>query len=144
MALNSQAISFAVHIFGIVFWVGGLLFLTRFLKKLVPPRLEDKELVGFARISWNGFILPGAAIALASGLYQLFLMGISYYMKQGWFHGKLTFIIVLLAVTAIVGFEVRKVGSGATPSVKRLGACHGLTSALLVLTIAITYLGRGY
>ena len=139
-----MAISFTFHMVGVVFWLGGIIFLTRIMKLLDQDRIADDGLVRLVRVSWNGFVLPGAALLVASGLYQLLYTGLGHFMKQGWFHGKLTLVLILVVLTVIVALEVGKVGRKVPPSRMKLSVCHGGVSAILVLVIALTYFGRGY
>ena len=135
-------ISLAFHIVGMVMWVGGLMILTRVLKVFSDELGDSRSLAAMVQGLYKGFVLPGLLVAIVSGLYQLTSMGIGVYMKQGWFHGKLTLVVVLLVVTFFVGGEVHKVQRAQKLSAARLIALHALSSVALLGIVFLTILGR--
>lgn len=136
-----MAWSLGVHVIGIVFWVGGLLFLTKLLK-FAAREGASPALAAFMSRAVHGLVLAGAALTLLSGFYQLFFNGMAYYMKQGWFHGKLTLIILLVALTLVVWRDIARIGRGEAVTAGRAGMLHGFVSALLVITVLLTFVGR--
>jgi uncharacterized membrane protein len=90
-----------------------------------------------------GFVVAGAVLSLGSGIYQLLERGIGFYMAQGWFHGKLTLVIVLLVVTVVFGAQVKGAAAGKTVKPGLVGMMHGVTSGALVLISFLTLVGRG-
>jgi len=89
-----------------------------------------------------GFCLPGAVIALATGLYQFMQTGAGYYMKLGWFHTKLTLVVILFVVTFLAAQEVRKIGNSEVLTAKKSIALHAITSACMIAIIFLTILNR--
>ena len=132
-----MSISLSFHIVGLVFWAGGLIFLTRILKGLseamhVPTAVLLKR-------CYFGFVIPGLVMGTASGIYQLLYKGLNFYFKEThWFHAKATLLIVLYVVTALVGTEIAKAAKGEIPSRGKVGALHGLSSGLVVLIVFLT------
>ncbi|MCO6432605.1 MAG: CopD family protein [Deltaproteobacteria bacterium] len=142
-----MAYSLAFHIIGIVFWLGGLAMVTRYMQVLcvegaasASPALDAFRYM--TKRIWYGFVVSGLVIATVSGLYQFLIMGAGYYMKQGWFHGKLTLLVVLYVISWLVGKEVRKTTAGAVLQKKRLVMLHGISSLILVLIVFLTLVGR--
>lgn len=131
-------ISLSFHLIGIVFWVGGLLFVTRFARLFAEQNSHNTELATTIRKSWILYVIHGLAFTLVSGFYQLFSGGIGSYMKQGWFHGKLTFVIVLLVATVMLGFQVSRIGKGQQTSAKALRLIQILTAFSFVITVFMT------
>ncbi|MCB0333436.1 MAG: CopD family protein [Bdellovibrionales bacterium] len=135
-------ISLAVHVTGLLFWIGPLLALTLVLKAVAES--SDKE--PFIKLShrlWYGFVLAGAALVLVSGLYQLIAYrGLGFYMQQGWFHAKLTAVILLFVLTGLVGLELRYFKEEGQVRVKRMGMYHGGVSALALIIVFLTILSR--
>lgn len=138
--------SFIFHILGIVMWIGGLLALASAFKSFEsdPSSKQQDAYKRFIRKFWFVSVVPGLVLVLASGAYQFFIMGIPYYMSQGWFHGKLTFLIVLFVLTAITWTDVDAVSRGKAVSVKRYSAFHGIIGGLFLLILILTYIGRGH
>ncbi len=136
-------VSLAFHIVGIVFWLGGVILLPRILKSFVEaPALIPAGGAAIKKV-FTTFIVPGAIITLATGIFQLLEGGgVAFYMKQHWFHGKATFIIVVLVATVLLNFEVEKVARGIVPSRAKLGAIHGLAAHSLIVISYMTLTGR--
>lgn len=136
--------SLAIHIIGIVFWTGGLLITIRFLR-LGSVTTPAADTVTTIRKTWQLYIIHGLGLTLLTGLFQLFYGGVGTYMKQGWFHGKLTLVIILVVATVICGIEVKKLAEGKLTSAGRLRLVQILTALSLIgivfLTKAVRYLG---
>ena len=134
-----MGVSLSVHVIGIVFWIGGLLFITRFLKGLSEaPHAPTAALI---KRSFWGFVIPGVVLSLASGLYQLTVKGFAYYFKEShWFHGKATLLIVLLVITGLVAGAVDSAANGKVPPAKRSGMYHGIVSGCFVIIVFVTLL----
>ena len=136
-------ISLAFHIVGLVLWVGGLIILPRIMKGFAGGGATTGEAQAMIPRVFFGYIVPGFAIAIVTGLYQFFEGGgASVYMKQGWFHGKLTFIILLVIATVLLATEVSKTKSGGVLSKGKLGAIHGIAAGSLILITLLTLVGR--
>ena len=131
-------ISIAFHLIGIVFWAGGLVLLARMLA--LTSGSGDAAAKAVGRL-WKGYVVPGSIVALATGVYQLMVKGLGFYFAQGWFHGKVTAVLVLLAVTVVTGFEVGKAAKGGVPNAKKLNAMHGIAALLFVVIVIMTEIG---
>jgi uncharacterized membrane protein len=134
-------ISLSLHVIGIVMWLGGLMIGTRVLKYLQEESHRDVQGVIAGKI-WFGFIIPGLTVVTFTGLYQFWSRGAAFYMKQGWFHGKLTLLLGLFVATYLMGEEIKKIRSGAEGSSKRIMMVHGLSSLILILIVSLTLIGR--
>lgn len=133
-------ISVALHIIGIAMWVGGLLVLTRFFKLFTAPDTGSKPLIAMIGRVFFGYVVPGLVIALCTGLYQISYRGVAFYMAQGWFHTKLTMILILLVATGLCFMSLKKIRNGAVLSKGLVGAQHGLVGLVLLVTTFITVL----
>lgn len=140
-------ISLGFHVVGLVLWLGGLMIVTLCLKifcQEFPAEAEsglNQFRVKISRIFW-GFSVAGAAISLVSGVYQFLARGSAYYMKQGWFHGKLTLVLILFVVTFLVAGEVKKIRRGEVLSPGKVRWLHIASSVCLVLIVFLTLIGR--
>ena len=85
----------ALHIFGVVFWMGGLLMIASLLAR-VPDEvgLPKERFLGVARGLFETTTNVGAAITIGLG-FLLILMEPSV-LRQGWFHLKLVLVAILL------------------------------------------------
>lgn len=141
--MNFQ-VSLGFHIIGIVLWIGGLMVtagLIRYFEKTDGAR-NGPAYAALTKRYFYAMTLPGLVIALCSGTYQLLTNGISFYMQQGWFHGKLTLVLILFVVTLMVGLGVARVQRGDAVNGKKFGAMHGVIGTIFLLIIFLTYIGR--
>ena len=85
----------ALHIFGVIFWMGGLLMLTSLLAR-VPEEvgLPKERFLGAARGLFESTINLGAAITIALGILLLIME--PSVLRQGWLHTKLLLVAILL------------------------------------------------
>ena len=89
-----------------------------------------------------GFVLPGVVVAIGTGVFQIVTIGMAYYMKQGWFHAKLSLVLILLVVTFLTFQEVMKVKRGEVLAPSRLIMLHVLSSLSLIVIVFLTILSR--
>jgi len=118
------------------------MILTRFLKILSEPYQADGMLAKTIRRIFWGFIIPGAAIVVLSGLHQIGIKGVNFYMAQGWFHTKLTFVVILAVVTFLVGLAVSASSRGEILRPGRLIALHATSGACLLVIVILTMLNH--
>lgn len=139
-------ISLFIHIVGIVMWVGSLLVIPTFMKGVQVGVDSGAFIVRSVRKGFFGYFLPGLLMALVSGIFQ-FSQNAGVYLKQGWFHGKLLFIVVLLIASAMLLIEFKKLSSNQESpkknlNVKALNVIQALASASLVLISFLTMVLR--
>lgn len=134
--------SIALHIIGIVLWVGTLLILSLTTFLIEKNNLNKKDFSIVANKLLYAGIIPGFFITLITGIIQIFIYGFGFYMKQGWFHGKLTFLIVLTIVSVVFVFFVKDIEKNKWPAKGKLMAIHGTTGVCFALIIFLTILGR--
>jgi putative membrane protein len=84
-----------LHIIGLVFWLGGLFSLSSLVKFISNQDDENRiKLSNYARVIYRISNLLGMLLTIGSGVL---LIGVAQgAMKSGWFHTKLTIIVVLL------------------------------------------------
>ena len=135
-----------VHIFGIVFWVSGLLVtsmaLTRHTQESSPEARQ--ALARLERIFLRGLADPGALLVILAGI-GLISTKPSYYLHAPWLHIKLTFVILLIALHGYVAVRTKRFSTGKI-SMERGEACMLVVGVLLVfLSILLaTLLGQVY
>lgn len=105
--MNLPITILAVHLLAVILWVGSLVSITRVLSLALDAtgearaRLADAARGVYKTVSsvWMGVgLLAGVGlIAVTPGLFRM-----------GWFHGKLTAGIVMLALHFVLGAKVRR------------------------------------
>lgn len=135
-------LSLAIHIIGIVAWVGGLLILTRVMTIFSQPLSDREAILQICKRLFWGWCVGGLAVATVTGTIQILIRGIGFYMAQGWFHAKLTFVIALLVATFGVGLQMKRATSGATLKRGTVMAFHGVAGASMIAITLLTFLGR--
>ncbi len=130
-------ISIVFHILGLVFLFAGLLFGTR-LVKLADGEVVSSPLQMLSKKIVFGYIIPGAALIVLSGLHQFFAGGAGVYMKQGWMHTKLTLVAVLLWSGVMVSINLMTMAKGGTCNPKAGSMHHGIVALCLVVILVLT------
>jgi putative membrane protein len=136
-----------IHVLGMVIYVGGLLTLTRLLGHAVrfesPASRADayrvlKRMHVF--VDWGGLFLM-----LVAGIWLLVVdpMGKAY-MKQGYFHLKLTCMIALVIGDILLSRKLfRLQGDGPQPGAKFFKIMHGVAGLALLGALAAVFIVRG-
>ena len=135
MSITGLNISITLHIFGLIMWMGSLLLVSRILA--LSAKNGDSLDQAWPKKILFGWLVPGMVITIVTGLFQASVTGFSYYFKQGWFHGKLTLVIVLTIISLIF---IKQFLSSKL-SFKSLMMTHGLSGLCLLIIIALTIMG---
>jgi len=124
------------HVLGMVLWMGGLMNLTRMVSFHVGEEPEVQKRLYYIENRLFKFVtLPGLGITLVAGLYML-SNNMDYYMKQPWMHGKLLFVGIMLAVTAVLQGKLNELANNhEKQSAKAFKIAHGVTGLMLILII---------
>ncbi len=136
-----------IHVLGVVIYVGGLMALTRLLGHAVrfpdaPSRTNAYRV--FQRMhkfaNWGGL-----GLMVVTGLVLLVWDPAGkHYMKQGYFHMKLTCILVLFACDFVFSRKLFKLeGEGPQPPATFFRVMHGVVGLALLGTLAALFLIRG-
>lgn len=135
-----------VHVLGVVIYVGGLMALTRLLGHAVrfpdaPSRTNAYRV--FQRMhkfaNWVGL-----GLMVVAGLWLLVWdpMG-KHYLKQPYFHVKLTAIVVLLACDVLFARKLFALeGEGTQPPATFFRVMHGIVGLALLGALAALFLIR--
>ena len=129
------------HIVGMVVWLGALLDLTRLLGYHVKEEIEVQK-----RMSWMEFRLfffvatPGLAVTWILGLSAFFTGGgvAGYLQGAGWFHAKLTLVVLLTAIHAFMGKQILALRANpGKQNPAKFKALHGITALSMILVIIL-------
>jgi putative membrane protein len=101
-----------VHLFGVVFWVSGLLVtsmsLTRHTQEVSAEARQ--ALARLERIFLRGLADPGALLAILGGI-GLISTNSAYYLHAPWMHIKLTFVVMLIGLHGLVAVRTKRFGA---------------------------------
>jgi protoporphyrinogen IX oxidase len=135
-----------VHVFGLVFWVSGLLVtsmaLTRHTQESSPEARQ--ALARLERIFLRGLADPGALLAILAGI-GLISTNSSYYLHAPWLHIKLTFVVLLIGLHGLVAVKTKRFGTGRIQMQR--GEARWLVAATLLIFLSIlisTLVGQVY
>lgn len=137
-----------LHVLGMVVYVGGFLALTRLTGKAVLFESEASRADAYRTYrrmhlfaDWGGLlimVLCGLILLLADPWGK-------QYLQQGYFHMKLTFIVLILVCDAVFSrllfFRLR--ADGPQPKKAVFAALHGIVGLLVVGALVSIYVVRG-
>jgi len=87
-----------LHLVGVVLWFGSLLQVSRMLKGHGQAAEAARETLSSIERRTQLLVgIPGMLATLGAGVWLL-TQHPKYFMKQGWFHTKLTLVLVVIAL----------------------------------------------
>jgi putative membrane protein len=128
----------SLHIFSVIFWLGGLLMITSLLAR-VPEEvgLPKERILGAARELFESTINLGAALTIILGL-ALIIMDPSV-LRHGWLHAKLLLVAILLFYHVRFYRRIKFLENNPSQSTRReFRVIHGMVSALLIAILVLT------
>ncbi|HEV2522760.1 MAG TPA: CopD family protein [Candidatus Acidoferrales bacterium] len=134
------------HIFGLVFWVSGLLVTSMALTRHTQETSADarQALARLERIYLRGLADPGALLTILAGV-SLILTKPSYYLHAPWLHIKLAFVLLLIGMHGIVAVRTKAFATGRI--VMQRSEARMLVAGILFLLLSIliaTLVGEVY
>ncbi|MFZ0246498.1 CopD family protein [Candidatus Binatus sp.] len=127
----------ALHIFGVVYWIGGLMMIASLLAR-VPDEvgLPKERFLGVARGLFETATNIGAATTIGLGIL-LILMDPAV-LRQGWLHAKLLLVAVLLFYHVRFYRRIMFLEDHPSQSTRReYRVIHGLVSLLLIAILLL-------
>jgi len=128
----------ALHIFGVIFWLGGLLMVTSLLAR-VPEEvgLPKERFLGAARGLFESTVNLGAAISIMLGLLLILLD--PAVLQHGWIEAKLLLVAILLFYHVRFYRRIKFLENNPSQSSSReFRVIHGMVSALLIAILVLT------
>ncbi|MFZ1887383.1 MAG: CopD family protein [Candidatus Binataceae bacterium] len=126
----------SLHLFGAIFWIGGLLMLASLLGR-VPEEvgLPKERLLGTIRRLFEVTVNLGAAITIGLGIVLVLMR--PEVLRQGWLHAKLLLVAIILFYHVRFYRRIRFLEDHPSASTRReFAVVHGVVS-LLVLAILL-------
>jgi protoporphyrinogen IX oxidase len=128
------------HIFGVVFWVGSLLLISR-LMALVPGEIgvARERMIVIARRLLMVSANSGAAVTIIFGI--LAVVAEPGVLARGWLHLKLLLVLLMLVVHFRLYQRIRALEEAPLEATRReFSIMHGLVSLLLLGTLVLVFL----
>jgi putative membrane protein len=124
------------HVFGIVFWVSGLLVTSIALVRHTQETSAEgrNALARLERIFLRGLADVGALLALAAGI-TLVVNNPSYYLHARWLHIKLLFVLMLIVLHGAIAVGSKRFAAGRI-TLQR-GQARGLVVAVILVFLLI-------
>ena len=91
-----------------MFWVGAIVAVAVIM---VADAGDAKTRGAIAQRVYLRAAVPGFVASFLAGTGRLALDA-SVYMKQGWFHAKLLFILIVIALHHVIGGKAKKMAKG--------------------------------
>ncbi|MGA9725738.1 MAG: CopD family protein [Candidatus Binatus sp.] len=130
----------SLHIFGVIFWMGGLLMITSLLAR-VPDEvgLPKERFLGAARGLFESTINLGAAMSIILGIVLIMLD--PEVLRHGWIEAKLLLVAILLFYHVRFYRRIKFLEDNPSESSRReFRVIHGMVSALLIAILVLTVL----
>jgi protoporphyrinogen IX oxidase len=134
------------HVFGLVFWVGGLLVTSMALTRHTQEASAEARdaLARLERIYLRGLADPGALLTILAGI-GLILTNPTYFLHAPWLHIKLTFVLLLIGLHGMVAMRTKKFATGRIAMQRSEARMLVLATLFLFLSILIaTLFGQVY
>jgi putative membrane protein len=136
----------AVHVFGDMLWVAGLLMTTLLVSRHAQENSSEARatLTRLEKKSMRMMADPGAAIAILGGI-ALVLTNPHYYVQAAWLHVKLLFVVALIILHGFIGIDMKSVQRATEASSTKKSWALFVTVLVVVGAILIcTFPGEVY
>jgi putative membrane protein len=130
----------ALHIFGVIFWMGGLLMITSLLAR-VPEEvgLPKERFLGAARGLFESTINLGAAISIVLGIVLVLIE--PAVLRKPWLEVKMMLVAILLFYHVRFYRRIKFLEDNPSHSSRReFRVIHGTVSLLLIAILVLTVL----
>lgn len=129
----------ALHVLADLLWVGSLVSITRVITSAAgEPEAARPRFAAAARRIYRTVSSPWMGIALLTGLVMIGVMHGAQF-RFGWFHGKFTAALAMLALHFVLGARVRAAEASGVDE-KSAGAMRSLqVGVLLAAAAAVTF-----
>lgn len=137
-----QNVLLATHLLAVLLWIGSLVSITRVLTAgaTEEPAVQAK-FAALARRIYRTVASPWMGVATLAG-FGLLAASRFIFFRFGYFHGKFTMALVMLALHFVLGARVRAAEAagrtdGVAPQVRLLQVGVLITAALAVVCVII-------
>ena len=131
----------AIHLIGVVLWMGGLLNLSRILAYHAKERPAVRPRFSFLEARLNYFVTaPGALITLVTGIIQLANEPTGYFAVARWLQIKIGLVAVIATIHFVLTLRHRAIArerADAHINKALFSALHGTLGLLLIAVIVL-------
>lgn len=139
--ISLYRITLAFHIIAVICWMAGILYLIRLFvyhametEAVVKSRFEVMEFRLYRYIT-----SPAMVVAFILGIAMLFQN--PSLLQEGWMHGKLFLVVLLIGVTHMAGSLRKKLANGtSTRSVKFFRILNEVPTLLMIGIVLLAIL----
>jgi putative membrane protein len=130
-----------VHVFGLVFWVSGLLVTSMALTRHTQEASAEarQALARLERIILRGLADPGALLTILAGA-GLISTNPHYFLHAPWLHIKLTFVLLLIGLHGMVAMRTKAFATGRIDLQRSEARFLVIATLFLFLSILISIL----
>jgi putative membrane protein len=127
----------AIHVMANLVWIGTIAsvgWLTA-----AAAKADNRDAAKLAHNLYLRAAVPAFLASFAFGVSRL-LLAPKYYMSAHWFHGKLTGVIIVIALHHVIGSKAKKVAAGSMQAGRSGGILVGALLAAAFLSVACVVL----
>ena len=128
----------ALHVIAVISWMAGMLYLPRLFVYHCDAEVGSKQSETFKVMEWRllkAIINPAMAVTWLAGLY---LAWSGHWYTSGWFHGKLTLVLILSGVHGFFSRWVKDFAADRnTRSQKFYRIINEVTTVLMILIVIL-------
>ena len=131
----------ALHVMANLVWIGSIASVGLLAAAASKAENQDAgQITG--RLAHNLYLRVAVPAFLASFVFGVtrLLLAPSYYMHLHWFHGKLTAVIIVIALHHVIGAKAKKVAAGSMQAGRSGGILVGALLAAAFLSVACVVL----
>jgi putative membrane protein len=133
--MGTGTLLLALHVMANCVWIGAIASVGWLLA--AAAKAGDRSSAVLARGLYRTIATPAFLVSFAAGLLRV-LLDPSYYMHLHWFHGKVTFALVVIALHHVIGARAKRASDPAGESMqagKSGGILAGALLAFAFLTV---------
>ena len=127
----------ALHVTANVVWIGALLSVALILSRAAaapPGGVPAADLGQLARTVHVRLAVPAFITSFAAGVANIAQAPVAY-AHLPWFHAKLTFALVVIALHHVLGARARRVGGGDVAAARGAGVLAAVVFGCATITV---------
>ena len=133
----------SAHIFAVICWFAGIFYLPRLFvyHAMSDDSISDERFKIMERKLYRGIMTPAAILSVGLGLWMMALQW-DFYKTQGWMHGKLALVFLLLGYHHACGRMLHKFANNQNSKSDRYFRVFNELPVLLLLAVIILVVVR--
>lgn len=123
----------AVHVLANVVWIGALLSVALIVGRAGMTK-DPAEAAALARFVHVRLAVPAFLVSFGAGLLRI-LLAPAAYAHMPWFHAKLTFALVVIALHHVIGARAKRAASGKPGAARGVGTLAAMVFAAAAFAV---------